>query len=177
MLKTYIINSDPIWNRDLDPGISSWLSNQPSPSLSISRSRVLPRPWSSRDFSMSESPQEPKPSSSVVFLSGTHVTGKETLAVSLSKTLGCPWLKAETILDSADFGARSRAKKGYDYSEVFGRICVSKMRRIGFLCLTERYLVGNQRAKFLRCWERIVWRLSLPMRCASQLETPFGRLC
>ncbi|TVY91424.1 hypothetical protein LAWI1_G003013 [Lachnellula willkommii] len=82
---------------------------------------------------MSESPQEPKPSSYVVFLSGTHVTGKETLAVSLSKALSCPWLKAETILDSADFGARSQAKKGYDYSEVFGRIWVSKMRRIGFL--------------------------------------------
>jgi len=34
---------------------------------------------------------------------------------------------------SATFGAQSQAKKGYNYSEVFGRIWVSKMRRAGFL--------------------------------------------
>jgi gluconate kinase len=68
-----------------------------------------------------------------VLLSGTHVTGKETLAVSLSKSLGCPWIKAEMAHNSASFGARSQAKKGYNYGEVFGRIWFSKLRRLGFL--------------------------------------------
>lgn len=76
---------------------------------------------------------EVKPSSYVVLLSGTHVTGKETLAVSLSKSLTCPWLKAEPIHASASFGARSQEKKGYNYGEVLGRIWFSKLRRLGFL--------------------------------------------
>jgi gluconate kinase len=76
---------------------------------------------------------ELKASSYVVLLSGTHVTGKETLAVSLSKSLGCPWLKAEHIHASASFGARSQEKKGYNYGGVFGRIWFSKLRRLGFL--------------------------------------------
>lgn len=33
----------------------------------------------------------------------------------------------------ATFGARSQARKGYDYDEVFGRIWFSKLQRIGFL--------------------------------------------
>ena len=37
------------------------------------------------------------------------------------------------VHNSAFFGARSQAKKGYNYSEVFGRIWLSKLRRIGFL--------------------------------------------
>lgn len=82
---------------------------------------------------MSESTQGSILSSYVVLLSGTHVTGKETLAVSLSKSLRCPWLKAEMVHNSATFGARSQAKKGYNYGEVFGRIWLSKLRRIGFL--------------------------------------------
>ncbi|KAH6648862.1 hypothetical protein BKA67DRAFT_576066 [Truncatella angustata] len=69
----------------------------------------------------------------VVLLSGTHVTGKETLAVSLAKSLNCPWLKAEWCHSSANFGARSQARKGFDYKEVFGRIWFSKLLRIGFL--------------------------------------------
>lgn len=82
---------------------------------------------------MSEAPEEPNPSSYVVLLSGTHVTGKETLAVSLSRSLSCPWLKAEMAHTLSKFGARSQAKKGYNYSEVFGRIWLSKLRRLGFL--------------------------------------------
>jgi gluconate kinase len=85
---------------------------------------------------MSESPKvESKPSSSsyVVLLSGTHVTGKETLAVSLSKALSCPWIKAEMVHSAATFGSRSQEKKGYDYSKVFGRIWFSKLQRLGFL--------------------------------------------
>lgn len=69
----------------------------------------------------------------VVLLSGTHVTGKETLAVSLSKSLRTPWLKAEMAQHSATFGARSQAKRGYAFEEVFGRIWLSKVRRVGFL--------------------------------------------
>ncbi|KAK3356524.1 hypothetical protein B0T25DRAFT_136479 [Lasiosphaeria hispida] len=67
-----------------------------------------------------------------VLLSGTHVTGKETLAVSLSEAFACTWLKAEMAHNSATFGARSQAKKGYNYSEVFGRIWLSKLQRLGF---------------------------------------------
>jgi len=82
---------------------------------------------------MSTPPEVSKPSSYVVLLSGTHVTGKETLAIHLSKALRCPWMKAEMIHASATFGARSQAKKGYTYGEVFGRIWFSKLRRLGFL--------------------------------------------
>ena len=82
---------------------------------------------------MSEPSQVPKPSSYAVLLSGSHVTGKETLADSLAKSLSCPWLKAEMVQNSATSGARSQAKKGFNHSEVFGRIWFSKMRRIGFL--------------------------------------------
>lgn len=81
---------------------------------------------------MSE-PQEPKPTSYAVLLSGTHVTGKETLAVSLSRSLNCSWIKAETIYNFAKSGARSQVKKGYSHDEVFGRIWFSKLRRMGFL--------------------------------------------
>ncbi|TVY80772.1 hypothetical protein LSUE1_G007034 [Lachnellula suecica] len=82
---------------------------------------------------MSKSSEQPRSCSYVVLLSGTHVTGKETLAVSLSTSLNSPWLKAEMIYNSARFGARTQAKKGYDYGEVFGRIWLSKLRRLGFL--------------------------------------------
>jgi hypothetical protein len=82
---------------------------------------------------MPDSPREPNLPSYVVILSGTYVTGKETLAVSLSQSLSCPWLKSEMAHNSAAFGARSQAKKGYNYGEVFGRIWFSKLRRLGFL--------------------------------------------
>ena len=82
---------------------------------------------------MSGQPQEHRPQSYVVILSGTHVTGKEALAVSLAKSLDCPWLKAEMLHNFATFGSRSQAKKGYEYDEVFGRIWFSKLERIGFL--------------------------------------------
>jgi gluconate kinase len=72
-------------------------------------------------------------SSYIVLLSGTHVTGKETLAVSLSKALSCPWIKAEMAHAAAGFGSKSQAKRGYDYGKVFGRIWFSKLRRLGFL--------------------------------------------
>ena len=68
-----------------------------------------------------------------MLLSGTHVTGKETLAVSLSKALSCPWIKAEMAHNAATFGSRSQAKRGYGYGKVFGRIWFSKLRRLGFL--------------------------------------------
>jgi gluconate kinase len=85
---------------------------------------------------MSESSQaETNPSSSsyVVLLSGTHVTGKETLAISLSKALHCPWIKAEMAYSAARLGSNSQAKRGYDYGKVFGRIWFTKLRRLGFL--------------------------------------------
>lgn len=53
--------------------------------------------------------------------------------LSLSKSMNCPWLKAEMCHNSATFGARSQARKGFNYGEVFGRIWFSKLCRIGFL--------------------------------------------
>lgn len=67
-----------------------------------------------------------------VLLSGTHVTGKETLAVSLAKALGCPWIKGEMAQTAATFGARSQAARGFSYGKVFGRIWSSKLQRLGF---------------------------------------------
>ncbi|KAI7783169.1 hypothetical protein LA080_012465 [Diaporthe eres] len=85
-------------------------------------------------------PTRAKPASSsstspsyAVLLSGTHVTGKETLAVSLANALGCSWIKAEMAHNAATFGARSQAKRGFDYGKVFGRIWSSKLQRLGFL--------------------------------------------
>jgi gluconate kinase len=85
---------------------------------------------------MSESPKAESNSSIssyVVLLSGTHVTGKETLAISLSKALNCPWIKADMAHVAATFGSSSQEKRGYDYGKVFGRIWISKLRQIGFL--------------------------------------------
>jgi gluconate kinase len=80
-----------------------------------------------------ETGSRPSSSSYVVLLSGTHVTGKETVAISLSRSLSCPWLKADMVHTAAAFGSRSQEKKGYDYRKVFGRIWLSKIQRIGFL--------------------------------------------
>lgn len=89
-----------------------------------------------RDIDMSEPlgvGSEPSLSSYVVLLSGTHVTGKETLAVSLSKALNGPWIRGEMVHNAAAFGSRSQEKKGYDYGKVFGRIWFTKLQRLGFL--------------------------------------------
>jgi len=72
-------------------------------------------------------------SSFVVLLCGTHVTGKETLAVHLSKALQCPWIKAEMAHNAAGFGAKSQSKRGFDYVQVFARIWSTKLQRLGFL--------------------------------------------
>ncbi|KAK3314504.1 hypothetical protein B0H66DRAFT_563055 [Apodospora peruviana] len=91
---------------------------------------------------MSEPPPPPPQNASVtinpcvVLLCGTHVTGKETLAVSLSNALSCPWLKGEAAQNLANLGARSQSQKDHtssSYSQVFQRIWLSKMRRLGFL--------------------------------------------
>lgn len=72
-----------------------------------------------------------------VLLSGTHVTGKETLAISLAKALDCSWIKAEMAHNAATFGARSQAARGFDYGKVFGRIWSDKLQRLGFLASTR----------------------------------------
>jgi gluconate kinase len=82
---------------------------------------------------MSVNVKEQEASSYVIILSGTHVTGKETLAVALSRTMNCPWLKAEMAHNSAAFGARSQSRRGYSYDSVFGRIWFSKLLRLGLL--------------------------------------------
>ncbi|KAL1861719.1 hypothetical protein Daus18300_008688 [Diaporthe australafricana] len=84
---------------------------------------------------IASSPPPSSPSSHpsyAVLLSGTHVTGKETLAISLAKALGCPWIKADMAQTAATFGSRSQARRGFDYGRVFGRIWASKLRRLGF---------------------------------------------
>jgi gluconate kinase len=81
---------------------------------------------------MSEPAPTPPTSPFVVLVSGTHSTGKETLAFSLSKSLGCSWIKAEAAHFSAAIAARSQSKKGFDYSSVFGRIWLSKLQRLDF---------------------------------------------
>jgi gluconate kinase len=81
---------------------------------------------------MTSTAQSSQPSSYVVLLSGTHVTGKESLSVTLSKHLRCPWIKAEPTHSMASFGASSQAKKGYSYNDVFGRIWFAKLQRLGF---------------------------------------------
>lgn len=81
----------------------------------------------------------------VVLLSGTHVTGKETLAFSLSKLLGCPWLKGEMALGAATLGARAQSQRGYDTSEVFGRIWSSKMQRTGLKLDSEEFDAGTMK--------------------------------
>jgi gluconate kinase len=83
---------------------------------------------------MSEPPtKEASPPSYIVVLSGTHVTGKETIAISLSKSLDCPWLKGDQVHSASNTIARSQAKRGYDSSSVYGRTWFTKMQRIGLM--------------------------------------------
>lgn len=58
-------------------------------------------------------------SSYIILLCGTHVTGEETLALSLSTALSCAWIRREMANNSATSGARSQAKMDYDYGKVF----------------------------------------------------------
>jgi gluconate kinase len=83
---------------------------------------------------MPEQPtQEDTPSFYIVILSGTHVTGKETIAVSLAKSLNCPWLKGEFAANSANVISRSQERRGYDLGTVYGRTWFKKMQRIGLM--------------------------------------------
>jgi gluconate kinase len=79
------------------------------------------------------SAQEAPPPFYIVILSGTHVTGKETIAVSLSKSLNCPWLKGEFAANSANVISRSQEKRGYDLNTVYGKTWFKKMQRIGLM--------------------------------------------
>lgn len=77
--------------------------------------------------------QELSPSHYIVIISGTHVTGKDTVAASLSTTLHCPLLKGEFAHTSALTTARSQEKRGYDYSTVYRRIWFRKMQKVGLM--------------------------------------------
>jgi hypothetical protein len=84
--------------------------------------------------SMAEtSKHEASSSSYIVILSGSHVIGKKTIAVSLSKSLDCPWLKGEFAAASADVVSRSHEKRGYDFGTLYGRTWFKKMQRIGLM--------------------------------------------
>ncbi|CZR68189.1 uncharacterized protein PAC_18088 [Phialocephala subalpina] len=85
---------------------------------------------STRALNMLEETTPKAPATSyMVVLSGTHVTGKETIAVSLSKSLNCPWLKGEFVHTSAWFAARAQERRGQDRSTVYGRQWFTKMQR------------------------------------------------
>ena len=70
----------------------------------------------------------------VIILSGTHVTGKETIAINLSQSLNTPWLKGEPVSNSANLAARSNAKHAHSdssYAAVYGRTWLMRMRMMG----------------------------------------------
>jgi gluconate kinase len=73
------------------------------------------------------------PQEYIVLLSGTHVTGKDTIAVSLSTSLSCPWLKGDQIHTSSLQIAKSQAKRGHEFSTVYGKTWFTKMQRIGLM--------------------------------------------
>lgn len=68
----------------------------------------------------------------VIILSGTHVTGKETLAINIASNLGCRWIKSEMMHTAAEKAARIQSQRGLEYSAVFGRVYSSKLRQVGF---------------------------------------------
>jgi gluconate kinase len=83
---------------------------------------------------MSDPSTQASASSYTVVLSGTHVTGKETIAVSLSTSLNCRWLKGEPVHASALRVARKQEERyGYNGSTVYGRSWFTKMQRIGLM--------------------------------------------
>lgn len=68
----------------------------------------------------------------VIILSGTHVTGKETLAINIASNLGCRWIKSEMMHTAAEKAARVQSQRGLEYNVVFGRVYSSKLRQAGF---------------------------------------------
>lgn len=68
----------------------------------------------------------------VIILSGTHVTGKETLAVSISNAHECRWIKSEWMHSAATKAAVAQSKRGFDYKTVFGRVYSTKLQQVGF---------------------------------------------
>ncbi|PYH96122.1 hypothetical protein BO71DRAFT_397366 [Aspergillus ellipticus CBS 707.79] len=85
------------------------------------------------------SPTPPHPTSYIIIISGTHVTGKDTLVSSLSTTFHCPALKGEYCYSSAWAIARSREKHGYDRDTIFGQTWLRKMNRIGLLAAMDSH--------------------------------------
>jgi gluconate kinase len=69
----------------------------------------------------------------IVILSGTHVTGKDSVAISLSRSLDCPWLKGEYAANTANVISRSQEKRGYDLGTVYGKTWFKKMQRLGLM--------------------------------------------
>jgi len=69
----------------------------------------------------------------IIILSGTHVTGKNTVAISLSRSLNCPWLKGDWAANAAQMISRSQEKRGYDVGAVYGKTWLKKMQRLGLM--------------------------------------------
>ena len=61
------------------------------------------------------------------------MTGKETVAISLSKSLNCPWLKGDWAANAANMISRSQEKRGYDAATVYGKTWFKKMQRLGLM--------------------------------------------
>lgn len=83
------------------------------------------------------------PSSYILILSGTHVTGKYTVAIKLSEKLNRPWLNGDPIQAVSHKIARAQAQHGYDRYTVFGRTWFTKMQRIGLLSKATRSDSGS----------------------------------
>ncbi|PYI08446.1 hypothetical protein BO78DRAFT_395594 [Aspergillus sclerotiicarbonarius CBS 121057] len=73
----------------------------------------------------------PTNSNHILIISGTHVTGKDTIATSLAHTYNSPFLEGEYCYNAAWSIARARQKHGYDVASVFGQTWLRKMNRIG----------------------------------------------
>ncbi|KAK4443318.1 hypothetical protein QBC34DRAFT_362196 [Podospora aff. communis PSN243] len=94
-------------------------------------------------MSTSEPKLPPSPPFAVI-LTSTHSTGKETLAFSLASHLSTPWLKAEQVHASAFTSATSQSSRGLPnlgYNDVFTRIWLSKLDRLGYFSLPSRSAV------------------------------------
>lgn len=72
--------------------------------------------------------------------------------------------------NSAISGARSQAKMGYDYSEVFGRIWFSKLQRLGFLTDNNDLATKDSSEPELQHWVAVVtlYHMRKPAREAIQ---------
>jgi gluconate kinase len=69
----------------------------------------------------------------IIILTGIHVTGKETIALSLLSSFHCLWLKGALIRDSGLAISRAQETRGEDLAKVYGQMWLKKMQRVGLI--------------------------------------------